>query len=101
MCYVLAPEAGYQGDLFLFPIREFRRILAAAPVLGDKHRVYISRATADQSKWYLRRQRRFDCIDSDTCLDVSAFRRAFAMLKDGRLKGHEADPGHIADPRNP
>jgi len=85
MCYVLSPDSGYQSDLFLFPVREFRRIIKAAPIAGGKHRVYLSRAAADPGRWFLRRQTRFDQIDETSCLDVWSFRRAFHLLDRGRL----------------
>jgi hypothetical protein len=80
LAYVMAADSGYSGDIFIFPIRDFARIIRCAPIAGGKHRVYISRCLDDPNRWVLRRRGRFDAIDEATCLDVSSYRRNFELL---------------------
>lgn len=81
--YVLSEDDAYRGDLFIFPVRKFASIIKAAPIAGEKHRVYISRCKNEPQRWVLRRQGRFECVSNDTCLDVSEYRRNFGLLSPG------------------
>ena len=83
LAYILSRDEGYQGDLFIFPIRDFAAIVKQAPLAGGKHRVYLSRSNSQQENWYLRRQSSFGSISPESCLDVSKYRRAFHLLEDG------------------
>ena len=83
IAYVLAADEAYRGDLFIFPVRVFASIIKAAPTAGGQHRVFISRCRDDQEKWVLRRKSRFDRVTDQTCMDVSKYRRNFALLDSG------------------
>jgi hypothetical protein len=83
IAYVLSENEAYRGDLFIFPVRTFSTIIKSAPVAGGKHRVYISRCKDEPTRWVLRRKGRFDCVSDETCLDVSQYRRNFALLNRG------------------
>jgi len=55
--------------------------IAAAPLLQNgRRRLYISRCINAPDKWVLRRVARFDQVTNETCLDVSHYRRNFAIL---------------------
>lgn len=73
----------YRGDIFIFPAREFGTIVAAAPQTRDGRRqVHIARLRDDANRWVLWRQRTtFDSVTDETCLDVSRYRRNFAILQ--------------------
>jgi hypothetical protein len=84
LAYVLSEDDEYRGDFFIFPAREFATIIGSAPLVGQKkpqRRVFISRCLDDPARWVLRRQARFETVDDATCLDVSAYRRAFDILE--------------------
>jgi hypothetical protein len=89
IAYVLSEDDEYRGDFFVFPAREFAAIIRAAPIVGSKrrHRVYISRCLDDPDRWVLRRQSKFDVVNDDTCLDVTHYRRNFAILEPTLLPG--------------
>ena len=77
---ILAADAGYAGDIFIFPIRDFVRLIRLAIPSGGKRKVIICRSRHDPSKWYLRRIYRVAKITSDSTADVSSFRRNFTVL---------------------
>jgi hypothetical protein len=83
LAYVLSEDAGYHGDIFIFPIRDFSALIARAPVAGPNHRVYISRCKDNPSRWVLRCQSKFTEINNETAADVSRYRRAFHLLEPG------------------
>ena len=80
LAYVMAEDDEYRGDLFVFPAWEFASIIDQAPLAGGKRRVYISRCLDDPNRWVLRRQSRFGSVNTETCVDVSKYRRNFAAL---------------------
>ena len=77
---ILAADIGYDRDIFVFPVRDFVRLVRLAIPSGGQRKVYISRSRHDQSKWYLRRVARITEITPDSTADVSGFRRNFAVL---------------------
>jgi hypothetical protein len=77
---ILAADTGYAGDIFIFPVRDFVRLVKLAIPSGGKRKVYISRSRHDQSKWYLRRVTKIKDIAPNSAVDVSSFRRNFAVL---------------------
>jgi len=77
---ILAADAGYAGDIFIFPIRDFVRLIKLAISSGGKRKVYISRSVHDSSKWYLRRVTKIKDTTPNSAVDVSSFRRNFAVL---------------------
>lgn len=77
---ILAPDAGYAGDIFIFPVRDFDRLVRLAIPSGGKRKVYISRSVHDTNKWYLRRVTKIADITPNSVADVSGFRRNFTIL---------------------
>ncbi len=84
--YVLSlpPPDGYKGDLFVFPVRVFQRLIQAAVSInskkGPRKDVRFMRALAD-GKWYLRTKRKFGKADfgvSTMC--VQQYWRNFGLL---------------------
>jgi hypothetical protein len=81
IAYILSEDDEYRGDLFLFPIETFVEIVRSAPLVGSgKRRLYISRGLSEPRRWYLRRESKFHEINDRTCLDVTQYRRNFALL---------------------
>jgi hypothetical protein len=80
LAYVLSEDDHYDGDFFVFPIADFARAIANAPLSAGKHQVYISRSCSDPARWYLRQQKKFTAITPESCLDLSRYRRAFDLL---------------------
>lgn len=79
IAYVLAEDIGYQGDLFIFPVREFITLLDSAIRSGKDRKVYISR-TVDKARWFLRKASNFSSIDEASTIDVTRYRRNFQAL---------------------
>jgi hypothetical protein len=77
---ILSADTGYDGDIFIFPVRDFVRLVRLAIPSGGKRKVYISRSRHDQSKWYLRRVTKIRDITPNSTVDVSSFRRNFTLL---------------------
>ena len=77
---ILAADIGYNRDIFMFPVRDFVRIVRLAILSGGQRKVYISRSVHDKSKWYLRRVGKITEITPESTEDVSSFRRNFAVL---------------------
>jgi hypothetical protein len=81
LAYVLAPDDGFKGDLFVFPIKTFAECVRRADRLGDgAYRVYISRAHGDEPRWYMRRKPRFTELTQETVIDVTEYYRNFKCL---------------------
>jgi hypothetical protein len=88
IAYVLSREPtpdkpAYQGDIFIFPVREFSRIIRCGISSKGQRKIYLSRLKGKDERWVLRRATRFDEITEDTCLDVTAYRRNFGALLEG------------------
>lgn len=82
LAYVLSPDDGFKGDMFIFPIREFVQIVRASDKLGNgNYRVYISRAADDSSQWYVRRLPKFTTLTNETVINVTAYYRNFQCLQ--------------------
>ena len=79
---ILAADTGYAGDIFIFPVREFVRLVRLAIPSGGKRKVYISRSVQDQTKgkWYLRRVTKIADITTDSTVDVSSYHQNFSVL---------------------
>jgi hypothetical protein len=81
IAYVLSEDEGYQGNIFIFPVREFVAVLRASIPSNDKRKVYISRLRHDPTKWVLRKNSgKFSTVDDSTTMDVSQYRRNFGLL---------------------
>ena len=80
LAYVLAHDNGYKGDFFVFPIKIFNDLLNNAVMSAGKRMVWISRSVEDSTRWYFRISRRFEAINTDTCIEVTKYRRNFDSL---------------------
>jgi hypothetical protein len=81
LAYVLAPDDGFKGDMFVFPMKEFAELVRSADRLrnGD-YRVYLSRPHGAPDSWYMRRVPRFTELTKKTVHDVTKYYRNFACL---------------------
>ena len=83
IAYVLAPDIGYQKDIFIFPVREFVESIRCAPSSKGQWRVVISRLRGEPERWFLRRTtKRFAAVADGTCIELSNYRRNFGVLLD-------------------
>lgn len=85
IAYVLSRDPtpkrpAYQGDIFIFPVREFVSIIRCGIPSKGQRKVYLSRLKGEQERWVLRRVTSFSEIDKKTCLDVTKYRRNFDAL---------------------
>lgn len=85
IAYVLSRDPtpdkpAYQGDIFIFPVRDFDRVIRSGIPSKGQRKVYISRLKGDPERWVLRRATRFSEITDESCLDVTAYRRNFKAL---------------------
>src|SRR4051812_4010966 len=80
VAYVLAAEAGYRGDIFIFPGSVFNHLIGCGISSKGKRKIYISHLLAGPDRWVLRRVNRFESVTEETCLDVSQYRRNFGAL---------------------
>jgi hypothetical protein len=83
LAYVLAPDEGFKGDMFIFPIKNFVDIVRSSHKSGNgKYKVYISRSSGEAPRWYNRRQqRKFDTLNDETVVDVTDYYRNFQCLR--------------------
>lgn len=79
----LPDKPAYQGDIFIFPVRDFSEAIRCGIPSKGQRKVYISRLKGSAERWVLRKQTRFSEIDDKTCLDVTRYRRNFAVLLNG------------------
>lgn len=81
IAYVLAHDTGYAGDIFIFPVADFRLLIAnSIPSGRDAVKTFISRSKADPARWFLRRKSKFDEICEESCFEVTSYRRNFGFL---------------------
>jgi hypothetical protein len=79
--YVLAPDDGFKGDMFVFPVQRFVDLVRAADRLGNgDYRVFLSRPHDFPDRWYMRRVPRFTEFTSKTIHDVTNYYRNFDCL---------------------
>jgi hypothetical protein len=82
LAYVLSPDRGFRGDMLVFPIEDFAKIVRMSDKLGNgNYRVYISRKLGDERRWFMRRQPKFDVINDETTVDVTSYYRNFQCLE--------------------
>jgi len=83
LAYVLSPDGGFKGDMFLFPVLEFVDCVKCAVKLGNEsYRVFISQSRSDPKRWYLRRKSKFSALTDDNVLDVTDYYRNFRCLNE-------------------
>ena len=82
LAYVLSPDGGFKGDMFIFPIDDFAKIVRMSDKSGNgNYRVCISRQSDDDLRWFVRRQPKFNVIDKETTVDVTSQYRNFRCLE--------------------
>jgi len=82
LAYVLSPDGGFKGDMFIFPIEEFAKVIRLSDKLANgNYRVYISRKQGDENRWFVRRKPRFDVINEETTVEVTRYYRNFVCLE--------------------
>jgi len=69
--------------MFIFPIQNFVDVVRSSLKSGDgEYKVYISRSSAEEPHWYIRRQgRKFDTLNDTTVVDVTNYYRNFQCLQ--------------------
>jgi hypothetical protein len=90
IAYVLSRDPdpdkpAYQGDIFIFPVRKFVEVIGQGILSKGQRKVYLSRLKGDEERWVLRRETRFSEMNETSCLDVTAYRRNFALLLEERV----------------
>ncbi|AFM14066.1 hypothetical protein [Turneriella parva] len=82
LAYVLSHPSGYKGDIFIFPVKVFQKLILASTRVqtkkGPKARMNISHCILDD-RWYLRKQNGFTELTKETVLDVTKYRRNFGL----------------------
>jgi hypothetical protein len=82
LAYVLSQDEKYEGDMFIFPIADFARIVRMSDRLSNgNYRVYISRALGDKPNWFMRRRPKFDVINDETTIDVTSYNHNYSCLE--------------------
>ena len=87
VAYVFShPDREYQGDIFIFPVQEFHSLIKQAiPVKnGESRKVYFSKAIKSRDPhegWYLRRKGGLSELSDDAVINVTKYRRNFAVLE--------------------
>jgi hypothetical protein len=86
VAYVLSrdptPDApGYQGDIFIFPVRKFHEVIQSSIPSGDRMKVYLSRIKGEKKKWYLRCKSRAFTDVAEGCMEVTQYWRNFDILE--------------------
>lgn len=81
LAYVLAPDDGFKGDVFIMPIKAFVDLIRKSAKLGNgDYRVCFSRSLEKEPRWYLRRKSSFEKLNADSVIDVTEHYRNFACL---------------------
>jgi len=85
LIYVLSLDEGYKGDIFIFPISDFNKIinnsLVSSTKKGKQRKLLISRSIENKSKWYVRKDSIKNIKDLSSCIEVTMYRRNFDLLK--------------------
>jgi hypothetical protein len=97
LIYILSAGTGTDREIFIFPIREFNRLIdlaitRASKKDGHKKAMYISRSKDDPARWFIRKVGgKMDKVTEENCIEVSRFRRAFHLLDTLEPKGKVRD----------
>lgn len=83
IAYVLSLPGHYNGDIFIFPALKFNEIINQSipcnTKKGKQFKVYIARDKLNNN-WYLWKKRPFESITTDTCIDLTKYRRYFNQI---------------------
>ncbi len=75
------PGTPYSGDIFVFPAPTFRKlILCGIPKKKNPGAYKLYFARAHNGDWYLWRRTNFKTLNNDTVVNITKYRRAFALL---------------------
>jgi hypothetical protein len=81
LAYVLAPDDGFKGDMFIMPITTFVELIRRSDKMSNgSYRVCFSRSLENEPRWYLRRKSSFGKLDNDTVIDITEHYRNFSCL---------------------
>ena len=84
LIYVLSRDEGYNGDIFIFPIADFSKIIKESIISntkkGERRKLYISRSG---DEWFARKNSITSNkeISNKTCINVTKYRRNFSLLR--------------------
>jgi hypothetical protein len=82
LAYVLSPDDGFKGDMFIFPVAVFAHAVRQADrVSKGDYRVFISRSKQEPNRWYVRRKWAFDALTPETAFEVTEHYRNFRCLE--------------------
>jgi len=80
IAYVLGHPDGYKGDIFIFPVKDFHKLINSAissnTKKGKQTKVYIAHSIKN-NRWYLWKKWGFAKIDETNTIDVTQYRRNF------------------------
>jgi hypothetical protein len=79
VAYLLAADIGYSRDIFIFPIRDFVALVKSGIPSKGQRKIYISHVP-DGNRWILRKTSKLTTLDDSSCVDVTSYRRNFALL---------------------
>lgn len=79
ICYVLAKDDGFTGDLFIFPVVEFTALIRGTRTTPqEKYRTLIS--STSEARWYMWSGHRIDNLKDNSIKDVTSYYRNFSCL---------------------
>ena len=80
VAYVMSPDEGYKGDIFIFPSKKFHQLINLAPVnntkKGKKAKMCIAHHR-NTNRWFLWKTLNFKRISINNVVDVTKYRRNF------------------------
>lgn len=77
--YIASHPGSYNGDIFIFPVKDFITLLKNAIPSGKKVKLYISHSKF-KDKWYIRKKSKFTELDKESVIEVTSYRRNFSLL---------------------
>lgn len=87
VAYILSPDDGFKGDMFVFRCNDFvTAIRSAFKVKRDHYNVYVSRSAQSPNRWFVRRRPRLEEITPDTTFEVSRHYRDFRCLEPDQVR---------------
>lgn len=82
LAYILAPDSGYKGDMFIFPAKKFseliRQGIARNTKKGKQYAISIAHSIHNDN-WYLWKKSGFEKIDNTNTVNVTKYRRDFSF----------------------
>ncbi len=84
VAYVMAHPGKYNGDIFIFPAREFHRLICASIQCNTKKGLKAKMCIAHlkgTDRWFLWKTLRFSQVNSSNTIEVTRYRRNFKLLE--------------------